>query len=491
MTDQTGNYHDVVIVGAGLSGVAAAYFTKKNSPNRSFTVLEGASSLGGTWRQHTYPGVRSDSDLYTFGFSFQPWTGSPIAQGGEILDYMQSALDDHGLNDSIQYNRKIATANWSSADQQWVLQVQNTETGEMIEHRAGFLWMCAGYYNLEQGYVPKYKNAEAYKGQVIHPQTWPNDLDYEGKKIVVIGSGATAATLIPALAEKAEHVTMLQRSPTYFFALENKNDLADQMRALDAPEDWVHEMARRKVLAESKAIHEASIAFPDIVRDELIKAVREQLPEGFDVEKHFSPAYRPWQQRIACVPDGDLFKAVKNGKAGVVTDQIDQFTETGIQLQSGEHLDADIIISATGFDLRMIGGVKLSVDGVQQDLSKTVTYRGVMLSDLPNFATIFGYLRTSWTMRSEMVANFVTRLLNHMEEKQVKVAVPTLREQDTNMPRLPFIDPDDFNPGYMQRGRGISPKQGNQEPWVFNQDYYVERDILPVCELDDDVLKYS
>jgi cation diffusion facilitator CzcD-associated flavoprotein CzcO len=413
-------YVDVVIVGAGISGVGSAYHLKEQCPTKSFVVLEALDSFGGTWHMHRYPGIRSDSDLYTFGYRFKPWMGKPIASAAEILSYMGEVIEENELDQYIHYQHKITQASWSSENRLWTLQVTRTDTGEHFTLATSFLWMCQGYYRHAEGYTPEWPGMDRFTGQIVHPQTWPEDLDYEGKNVVVIGSGATAATLVPAIADKVGHITMLQRSPTYFWTDRNSNELVDQLRALEIPDEWIHEIARRKVLADQQMLTTFARTEPQMARSELIKGVAAHLPEGFDVEKHFGPTYRPWQQRLAFVPNGDLFEGIRSGQASVVTDHIATFTETGIALESGEHLDADIIITATGFHLSVLGDIEFTIDGSPLDFADTVTYRGMMFTGIPNLVWIFGYLRASWTLRADLIGDFVCRLLQHMQAKAPK-----------------------------------------------------------------------
>jgi monooxygenase len=351
--------------------------------------------------------------------------------------------------------------------------------------------MCQGYYQHANGYTPDWPGFDEFAGEVIHPQTWPDDVDLAGKKVVVIGSGATAATLIPAIADDCGHVTMLQRSPTFFFVRPNSNELADTLRDLDIPEEWTHEIVRRKILKDGEAITKMSFESPDALRWFLIEQIRPHLPEGFDVEKHFSPSYRPWQQRIAVLPDGDLFKAVKAGKASVVTDQIERFVVDGIELASGEKLEADVVITATGFNLSVLGDIPISVDGVLVDPAESVTYRGIMFTGIPNLAYVFGYFRASWTLRADLISDFVCQLLATMEEKGASMVVPALREEEAGMPLGPWVDPDNFNPGYLTRSLHLMPKQGDRDPWRLLHEYNEEKAILPNVDFDDGTLVFK
>ena len=487
---KAGEHFDVVIVGAGISGVDAAYNLQSQCRGRSYVVLESQDSFGGTWLTHRYPGIRSDSDLFTFGYKFKPWMGPPIATAGEILKYMDEVIRENGIDKHIRYRHVITSAAWSSKEKRWTLEAKRKDTDERFRFTCNFLWMCQGYYRHSEGYTPEFKGMERFRGQIVHPQTWPEDLNYKGKSVLVIGSGATAATLVPAMANDCAHITMLQRSPTYFAPAPNRNDLADTLRELEVPDEWTHEIVRRKILHDQKIINRRSFEEPEALKQELIGAARAYLGPDFDVETHFTPHYRPWRQRLAFIPDGDLFQGIKAGKASVVTDQIDTFTEKGVLLKSGKELVADIIITATGFNLCVLGDIRFTIDGKPLNFADSWTYRGIMFSEIPNMAWVFGYFRTSWTMRSDLIADFVCRLLNHMDARGAQVVTPKLRNEDSNMPALPWVDPENFNPGYLLRGLHLMPKQGDHAPWVFKQDYYSEKDELPVCDLEDGALVY-
>ncbi|MBW2400808.1 MAG: NAD(P)/FAD-dependent oxidoreductase, partial [Deltaproteobacteria bacterium] len=419
-TPQKTECFDVLIVGAGISGIGAAYHLSQQCPGKSFVVLEGLESFGGTWLMHRYPGIRSDSDLYTFGYRFKPWTGPPVATAEEILTYMGEVIDENDLDRHIRYGHKIASASWSSEENLWTLEGTRTDTGDPIRFTANFLWMCQGYYRHSQGYTPEWPGMEDFEGEIVHPQTWPEDLDYKGKQVLVIGSGATTATLVPAIAGDCGHVTVLQRSPTYFIPGRNVNELADQLRELDIDEAWIHEITRRKILHDQAEFTRRSVEEPEVVKQELLDGVRAYLGPDFDIETHFTPKYRPWQQRLAFVPDGDIFKGLASGQASIVTDQIDRFTEKGIRLKSGEVLEANIIITATGFNLSVLGDIEFAINDKPLDFSDTVTYHGMMFTGVPNMLWIFGYFRASWTLRVDLLGDFVCRLLNHMEEKGAK-----------------------------------------------------------------------
>lgn len=483
-------HFDVLIVGAGISGIGGAVHLKTRLPGKSFVILENQDGFGGTWRTHTYPGIRSDSDLYTFGYRFKPWTGRPIASAEAILEYMGEVIDENGLDRHIRYAHTVLTAAWSSDAGLWTVTARRGDDGATQTYTATFLWMCQGYYRHSQGYTPEWPGMDRYLGVVVHPQTWPEDLNYADRNVLVIGSGATAATLIPAMAERTRHITMLQRSPTYFFPGENRNELADSLRELDVPEEWIHEIVRRRILHDAREVTRRSFEEPETLKAELIAGARAFLGEEFDVESHFTPRYRPWQQRLAFIPDGDLFRGIAEGKASVVTDQIDTFNETGVRTLSGRQLDADIIVTATGFNLCMFGDIDFSVDGVPVDFADTVTWRGMMFSGVPNFCWTFGYLRTSWTMRADLIADFVCRLLTHMDARDADVVMPALRSHEQDMARRPWVGEDNFNAGYLVRGMHLLPSQGTHLPWRHTQDYYFDKDDLPGADLEDGTLRY-
>ena len=484
-------HFDVLIVGAGISGIDAAYHLQTYCKDKRFALLETKATFGGTWSTHKYPGIRSDSDLFTFGFGWKPWTGVPIATGEEILKYLDEAIDEHDLRKHIRFQQTVTTAAWSSQDALWTVDVSREAGGDKIRYTANFLWMCQGYYGHSQPYTPEFSGMDRFTGQIVHPQSWPEGLDYKNKKVVVIGSGATAATLIPAMADETSHITMLQRSPTYFFAAPVQNELHETLRQLELPEEWIHEIMRRKMLFDSGETTRRSFDEPDALKAELIADARAHLGDGFDIDKHFTPSYRPWRQRLALIPDGDLFKSIHDGKASVVTDHIESFTEAGIKLESGTILEADIVVTATGFNLCVLGDIAFVIDGKPLNFADTCTYRGIMYTGMPNMAWVFGYLRSSWTLRADLIAQFVCRLLNHMDEKEAAFVTPTLRQQDKDMPMRPFIEPDNFNAGYLMRSMYLLPKQGDQNPWQMSQDYYLEKDEIPVCDLDDGTLHYT
>ena len=487
----SGQHFDVLIVGAGISGIGAAYHLTRQCPEMSFAVLEALDSFGGTWYTHRFPGIRSDSDLHTFGYSFKPWKGPPIATAEEIMRYLGEVIAENDLTRHIRYRHRILSARWSSADNRWTLRVQRGENGETLTYSCGFLWMCQGYYRHNQGYTPQWPGMAQFAGRIVHPEEWPDDVDLNGKRVLVIGSGATAATLIPSIVDACAHVIMLQRSPTYFRTARNAIPIAEELRALGVDETWVHEIVRRKILSEQAAFTRRTFTEPEKVREELLAVVREQLGDAVDIERDFTPRYRPWRQRLPFIPDADLFKAIRSGKASVATGEIESFTRDGVRLKSGETLEADLIITATGFNLSVLGDIEFVIDGVPLDFGDTVTYRGMMFTGVPNMVWVFGYLRASWTLRVDLVAGFVCRLLKHMRAKGLRRVVPELRDEDQGMALGPWIDPENFNPGYVMRSQHLLPKRGDKPMWQHTQDYWTEKDVFPGIELEGEGLKYS
>jgi cation diffusion facilitator CzcD-associated flavoprotein CzcO len=490
-TAQATEHFDVLIVGAGISGIGSAYHLTTQLPGTSFVILETQEGFGGTWLTHRYPGIRSDSDLHTFGYRFKPWVGPPIATAAEILSYMGEVIDENDLARHIRYRHRILSASWSSDENLWTIEAIKTDSDEPVTFTANFLWMCQGYYRHSEGYMPEWAGMKDFKGRIVHPQRWPDDIDLSGKRIVVIGSGATAATLIPAIADRCEHVTMLQRSPTYFRVGRNAIELAETLRQLQVKEEWIHEIVRRKILFEQDAFTRRCLSEPDQVKKELLGQISAVLGPDYDMATHFTPKYRPWRQRIAFVPDADLFESIRIGKASVVTDEIERFTDKGILLKSGKTLDPDIIVTATGFNLSILGDIAFAIDGKPLDFADTVTYRGMMFTGVPNMAWVFGYFRASWTLRTDMVADFVCRLLAHMKQKGANKVVPALRPEDHNMPLLSWIDPENFNPNYLMRDMHLLPRRGDKPEWQHSQDYWAEKDQFPAIDLDDVAFVYG
>ena len=488
-TDKIDGHFDVLIAGAGISGIGSAYHLQTQCPGKSYLILEALETFGGTWHTHTYPGIRSDSDLFTFGYRFKPWVGPPIATAEEILSYMEEVIEENAIDEHIRYGHKIVRARYSSEDKIWTVHAEHD--GEEKVYTCTFLWMCQGYYNHAKGYTPEWDGMSDFQGEIIHPQTWPENTELKGKRVVCIGSGATAATLVPAIAGECEHVTLLQRSPTYFFPAENRSEFADELRRIGVSDELVHELARKKALFDQDETCQRCLTEPEVVKAELLDAARQYLGEDFDIDKHFTPKYRPWQQRLAFIPDGDLFRGIASGAASVVTDEIERFTKTGIQLKSGQHLDADIIVTATGFDLSVLGGIPFEVDGAPIDFSQTITYRGMMFTGVPNMAWVFGYFRASWTLRVDLMGDFICRLLHHMDETDMDEVRVELRAQDKGMDVLPWMDADNFNPGYLMRSMHLMPKRGSDPIWEHTQDYWKERDELPLVDLTAEEFVYS
>lgn len=484
-------HFDVLIVGAGISGIGSAYHLKTQFPGMSFAVLDALESYGGTWLIHRYPGARSDSDLFTFGYRFKPWTGAPIASREQILSYLGEVIEENQLGSHMRYRHAIQSAHWSSETNLWTVRALRGDSGEAVSLTARFLWMCQGYYRHAEGYTPQWPGMQTFAGKIIHPQAWPEDLDYAGKKVVVIGSGATAATLIPALAGDAAHVTMLQRSPTYFSTGRNADALCDELRSLQVDDAWIHEIMRRKVVKDRDELRRRARENPELVTQQLLAGVQTALGPEFDISTHFTPRYRPMQQRIAFVPDGDLFQAVRSGRASVVTDEIAEFTATGLRLKSGDTLDADIIITATGFHLSVLGDIEFRIDDEPLAFADTVTYRGIMFTGVPNLVWLRGYSFYSWTLRADLIGDFVCRLLRHMRQRNAQRVVPRLRAEDMDMALGPWDDPAEFNPGYLLRGLHLLPRRGDKPEWRHSQDYGFESAVFPTIDLDDEVFDYG
>ncbi|MBL09542.1 MAG: FAD-containing monooxygenase EthA [Acidiferrobacteraceae bacterium] len=484
-------HFDLIIVGAGISGLGAACHLQRECPEKTYVILEGRENFGGTWDLFKYPGIRSDSDLYTFGYDFKPWHGQPIATAPEILRYLSEVVDENDLERNIRFNHWVESADFSSEDGDWTVTVNNE--GEQRVFTGNFLFMCQGYYNYQEGYQPEFKGEEDFSGKIIHPQQWPENYDYTDKQMVVIGSGATAATIVPAVADKVAHVVQLQRSPSYYLSMDNSNEeqIILDLRKMGVHEDTIHAVKLHMALKFGEELTERSLNQPEAMKKELVDMVRSELPEDFDVETHLTPSYGPWKERLCLLPDGDMFKAIASGKASIATDEIDRFVQDGIELKSGRLLQADVIVSATGIELCGLGDVDFSVDGKSVSVQDTFTYYGMMISGMPNLAWSFGYIRSSWTLRSDLIAHYVCRLLKYMDEEDVRVCTPTLRAKDYGANGKGFIDPDDFAPGYMRRGVGRLPQQSGQGPWTNCQDYYHEKDTIPALRFDDEALVFG
>ena len=479
---------DVVVVGAGISGIGAAYHLQHQCPDRSFVMLEGRPDIGGTWDLFRYPGVRSDSDMHTLGYSFKPWKADKaIADGPSILAYLRETVAEHDIERHIRFNHHVDTAEWSSDDARWTVTATRTDTGETVTYTCSFLFMCSGYYSYTGGYTPEFPGIERFDGEVVHPQKWPEDLDYHGKRVLVIGSGATAMTLVPAMAADAGHVTMLQRSPTYVVSRPDKDVVANALRKL-LPDKAAYAITRQKNIRLGEFFYKQTRTKPDKIKKKLLDLTRKELDPKL-VDEHFTPEYNPWDQRLCLIPNSDLYESINSGKASVVTDHIETFTETGIQLQSGEHLDADIIVTATGLQLVTVGEMDFTIDGEPLDFAQTWTYKGVAYSGVPNMASSFGYINASWTLRSDMICEFVCRLLNHMRATGTDRCTPRLRPSDHDMTQRPFID--DFSANYMQRVMPMLPKQGDREPWVNTQSYSADRKLIAKAPIDDGVMQFT
>jgi cation diffusion facilitator CzcD-associated flavoprotein CzcO len=485
-TPLTADHLDVLIVGAGISGIAAAYHLKTRLPGKTFAILEARDAIGGTWDLFRYPGIRSDSDLHTFGYAFKPWTSdNAIAGAHEILDYLRETVQENDLGPHIRFGHKILAADWSSADGVWTVRVERPASGETFELTCNILFSAAGYYDYAAGYTPQFEGRESFAGKIVHPQQWPEDLDYAGKRVVVIGSGATAVTLIPAMADKAAHVTMLQRSPSYIMALPAKDPIANGLRRL-LPDRIAYRLTRRINIARQRFIYALSMRQPKLVR-RLIRALTKlQLPAGYEIDTHFRPSYNPWEQRLCAVPDGDLFTAIRKGQASVVTDRIKRFTTRGILLESGAELEADVIVTATGLNLLAFGGTELTLDGQAVSLKDTVAYKSMMLSGVPNFAFAVGYTNSSWTLKVDLVCEHLCRMLAHMDAHGHTTVTPVLADEAID--RRPLLD---FQAGYVQRAMDKFPKQGSHGPWTVEMSYKTDRARLQHGPVEDSALRFG
>lgn len=482
---------DVLIVGAAITGIGMACHLQVQRPGAQVLILEREPTFGGTWLTNRYPGARSDSDLYTYGYRFKPWSGKSYATRQEILDYLGEVIAEHGLEPSIRYGLEVVSASWSSAQALWAVTARRTDTGATQTYTARFLAMCQGYYHHRKGHLPDWPGRERYRKPLIHTQSWPDDLDVGGKSVIVIGSGATMATVVPALAATSGPITVLQRSPSFYYTMTGSKPLIEELKALAIDPAWIYEIARRKSVADEAAFIARTFSEPDTVRDELIAAVRDVLGPDYDIATHFTPRYRPWQQRICYVPDADFLQTIRDGKTRMVTGEIDRYTEDAIVLASGEVLKADLVVAATGFDLCVLGGAAFSNDGVPIDFADTVAYRGMMFSGVPNLIWTFGYLRASWTLRVDMNADFLCRLLAHMEARGHRSATPRLLPQEEAMPRLPWIDPASFNAGYIMRSLHLMPRRLDRPEWQHHHDYWAEKDAIPAIDLEDGRLAFA
>ncbi len=479
-------HFDVLIVGAGLSGIGAAWHLQKKCPARSFAILEGREASGGTWDLFRYPGVRSDSDMYTLGYRFRPWKeAKAIADGPSILKYIREVASDHGIDRKIRYSHKVVGASWSTPEARWTVDVDVGPERERRRLTCGFLWMCSGYYSYDKGYQPEFAGIERFKGRIAHPQEWTDDIDYVGKKVVVIGSGATAVTLVPSMADSgAAHVTMLQRSPTYMAMRPSQDPFATRMRKR-LPLKLAYMVTRWKNVLLGMYFFQMCKRKPDRVKELLLGGVRKVLGPDHDIDTHFTPRYNPWDQRLCLVPDADFFRAMRRGKVDVVTDHIETFTETGIKLKSGKELAADLVVTATGLVLVPVGGAKLTVDGQPVDLSKRFIYKGMMYSDVPNLASVFGYTNASWTLKADLVSEYVCRILNHMGRGGYRICMP--RNDDPTLSEEPWVS---FSSGYIQRALKHQPKQGSRRPWKLYQNYALDLMSLRFGSIRDRAMNF-
>ncbi|HEU5094112.1 MAG TPA: NAD(P)/FAD-dependent oxidoreductase [Reyranella sp.] len=480
-------HFDVLIVGAGLSGIGAAWHLQKKCPQKRYAILEGREASGGTWDLFRYPGVRSDSDMYTLGYRFRPWTDAKaIADGPAILKYVREVASDHGIDAKIRYEHRVVAASWSTAEARWTVEVECGPRRERRTLSCNFLWMCSGYYDYTGGYLPDFPGMDRFKGRIVHPQKWTDDIDYAGKRVVVIGSGATAVTLVPAMADTgAAHVTMLQRSPTYMAMRPSEDPFATKMRRR-LPLELAYAVTRWRNVLYGMYVYQMCKRQPEKVKRLLLGGVRKALGPDYDVATHFTPRYNPWDQRLCLVPDADFFRAIRQGKVSVVTDHIETFTETGLGLKSGAELMADLIVTATGLVLIPLGGVELTVDGRAVEPSQTFIYKGMMYSDVPNLASVFGYTNASWTLKADLVCEYVCRLLNLMDRKGYRYCMP--HNGDPALEAEPWVD---FSSGYIQRALKQQPKQGSKRPWKLYQNYVLDLTSLRFGALRDQAMTFA
>ena len=482
-------HFDVVVVGAGISGIDAAYHLQTMSPDRSFVILEGRDDIGGTWDLFRYPGIRSDSDMHTLGFGWKPWTAEKsIADGPAIMEYLRETVAELDIESHIRFRHLVKRAEWSTDDAAWTLTAERRDTGETVQLSCNYLFMCSGYYSYKGGYDPEFPGRDRFQGQIVHPQQWPEDLDYRDKRVVIIGSGATAVTLLPSMADDTAHITMLQRSPSYLVSAPDVDPINKQLKRF-LPDRIAYAATRWKNATMTEFFYRRTRTQPERVKQMLRKRLRKELGDDYDIDTHFTPRYNPWDQRMCLVPNSDFFKAVTSGKASVVTDHIDTFTENGILLESGEELEADIIITATGLQLVTVGEMDFEVDGTPVDFSQTWSYKGICYSDVPNMASSFGYINASWTLRADITCEYVCRVLNHMRDTDTQICTPRLRASDHGMRARPWID--DFSAGYMQRMMPMLPKQSDREPWLNTQSYAADKKLIRKAPVDDGVMRFT
>jgi monooxygenase len=485
VNEQAIEHFDVLIVGAGLSGIGAAYHLQKECPNKSFVILEGRNALGGTWDLFRYPGVRSDSDMYTLGYRFRPWReAKAIADGPSILRYLRETAAEYGIDRKILYGRRAKVANWSSTDALWTVEIERSD-GTAVRLTCNFLYMCSGYYDYAEGYMPGWPGMERFAGEIVHPQKWPKALDYKGKRVVVIGSGATSVTLVPAMAETAKHVVMLQRSPTYILELPSQDFVANWLRGR-VPARVAYTLVRWKNVLVAMYLYNSARRKPEKTKQWILRLAQKALGPDYEVDKHFSPRYNPWEQRLCFIPDGDLFRAIRAGKAAAVTDEIETFTEKGLRLCSGQELEADIIVTATGLKVQLLGGMQVCVNGEPVKLSQKMAYKGMMYSDIPNLASSFGYTNASWTLKSDLTAEYVCRLLKHMDAGGFDTCTP--RRRDPSITEEPAID---LTSGYIQRALNVLPKQGSKRPWRLHQNYALDWLEFRFAAVEDGAMQFT
>jgi monooxygenase len=479
-------HFDVLIVGAGISGIGAGYHLQENCPDSSYAIFEARDDIGGTWDLFRYPGIRSDSDMYTLGYSFQPWTHSKaIADGPAILDYLRDTMREYGIDRHIRFRHRVRRASWSTPLARWLVEVERGEAREIAYVTCNFLFMCSGYYDYASGYTPQFPGSERFAGRIVHPQKWTSDIDYANQRVVVIGSGATAVTLVPEMAKSAAHVIMLQRSPTYVISRPAEDFIANGLRRV-LPARIAYGITRWKNVLLGMLFFRLSRSRPESIKKLILDGVRKALGPDYDVATHFTPRYNPWDQRLCLVPNGDLFEAINAGRASIVTDQIETFTEHGIRLRSGAHLAADIIVTATGLNLQLLGGMQVNVDGREIDFARTLNYKGMMFSGVPNLASSFGYTNASWTLKCDLTCAYVCRLLRHMQKHGYRQCTPT--NDDPSISEVPWID---FSSGYVQRALPKLPKQGSKVPWKLHQNYALDILMLRFGSIDDGVMEFS
>ena len=482
---QRTEHFDVLIVGAGVSGIGAGAHLERSQPGKSYAILEARDAIGGTWDLFRYPGIRSDSDLHTFGYAFKPWTSDKaIADGDSIRAYIEETAEEYGVDRNIRFGHKVKRSSWSSADARWTVEVERVATGETIQMTSSWLVSASGYYSYDEGFSPHFEGSDSFRGQIIHPQKWPEDLDYAGKRVIVIGSGATAMTLVPAMAEEAGHVTMLQRSPTYVLPLPADDPLNNRLRDL-LGEERAYKVTRTKNILRQRIFYALCRRYPRLMRRVIRRINAAHLPDNVPVDVHFKPSYDPWDQRLCIVPDADLYRALHRGTASIATGHVESFTENGIRLKTGEELEADIIVTATGLNLEAFGGIDMTVDGREISLPETVAYKGMMLSGVPNFVFAIGYTNASWTLKIDLVYEYLCRLLAHLDKRGLDAAVP--EPQDPQMKTQPLLD---FEAGYVLRAIDQLPKQGESEPWYLAQDYFKDARYLRRGDIEDGEIRF-